>query len=191
MKSALTILLLGLVGFPGSVAVHGEALLEPPGQRRHLGFVLAQGPSGEPQPVLPGYSREQGTLDGEFVLAQGSSGEPQPVLPGYSREQGALDGEIAAEFKGTRWWWVSGFVCGFSIVGLFVCDGYTPSEGSVTKKEYQAIRGRGVEYVQGYREGHGRHFRKRRAESRDDGFFWGLVSVLGVVAVKGTLGVLD
>ncbi len=163
MKSALTILLLGLVGFPGSVAVHGEALLEPPGQRRHLGFVLAQGPSGEPQPVLPGYSREQGTLDGE----------------------------VAAEFKGTRWWWVSGFVCGFSIVGLFVCDGYTPSEGSVTKKEYQAIRGKGIEYVQGYREGHGKHLRKRRAESRDDGFFWGLVSVLGVVAVKGTLGVLD
>lgn len=163
MKSAVAILVIGFVSVPLAAPVHGEALLEPPGERRHLGFVLAQGPSGEPQPVLPGYSREQGTLDGE----------------------------VAAEFKGTRWWWVSGFVCGFSIVGLFVCDGYTPSEGSVTKKEYQAIRGRGIEYVQGYREGHGKHLRKRRAESRDDGFFWGLVSVLGVVAVKGTLGVLD
>ena len=163
MKSAVAILVIGFVSVPLAAPVHGDVRLEPPGERRHLGFVLAQGPSGEPQPVLPRYSREQGTLDGE----------------------------VAAEFKGTRWWWVSGFVCGFSIVGLFVCDGYTPSEGSVTKKEYQAIRGRGIEYVQGYREGHGKHLRKRRAESRDDGFFWGLVSVLGVVAVKGTLGVLD
>ena len=163
MKSAVAILVIGFVSVPLAAPVHGKPRLEPPGERRHLGFVLAQGPSGEPQPVLPGYSREQGTLDGE----------------------------VAAEFKGTRWWWVSGFVCGFSIVGLFVCDGYTPSEGSVSKKEYQAIRGRGIDYVQGYREGHGRHLRRRRAESRDDGFFWGLVSVLGVVAVKGTLGVLD
>ena len=163
VKPALAILLFGLVGFSGSVPVHGEARLEPPGERRHLGFVLAQGPSGE----------------------------PQPVLPASTRDQGALDGEMAAEFKGTRWWWLSGYVCGFSIVGLLVCDGFTPSEGSISKKEYEAVRGRGIDYVQGYREGHGKHLRKRRAESRDDGFFWGLVSVLGVVAVKGTLEVLD
>ena len=163
MKPALTILLLGLVGLPGSVPVHGEARLEPPEKRRHLGFVLAQGPSGE----------------------------PQAVLPGHSRDQGALEGEMAAEFKGTRWWWLSGYVCGFSIVGLLVGDGFTPSKGSISKKEYEAIRRKGIEYVQGYREGHGRHLRKRRAESRDDGFFWGLVSVLGVVSVKATLEVLD
>ena len=163
MKPALAVLLLGLVGFPGSLPVHGEARLEPPGERRHLGFVLAQGPSGDPQPVLPGYTRDQGTLDGEMT----------------------------AEFKGTRWWWLSGYVCGFSIVGLLVCDGFTPSDGVMSKEEHKAIRGKSIEYVQGYRHGHRRHLRKRRTESRDDGFFWGLVSVLGVAAVKGTIEVLD
>ena len=164
MKPMSTVLaLLGLLSLTGQLPVHGEAELKPPGERRHLGFVLAQGPSGE----------------------------PQPVLPGYSRDQGALDGEMAAEFKGTRWWWLSGYVCGFSIVGLFLCDGFTPSDGSISKKTYEAIRGKGIEYVHGYREGHGRHFRKSRAESRDDGFFWGLVSVLGVMSVKATLSVLD
>ena len=163
MKSALAILVIGLVSVQSAVPVHGEARFEPPGERQHLGFVLARGPSGE----------------------------PQAVMPGYTRDQAVLEGEMAAEFKGTRWWWLSGYVCGFSFVGLFVCDGYTPSSGSVSKKEYESIRERGVEYVQGYREGHGRHLRKRRAESRDDGFFWGLVSLLGVVAVKGTLAFVD
>ena len=163
MKSALAILLLGLVGFPGSVPVHGEALLEPPGQRRHLGFVLAQGPSGE----------------------------PQAVLPGYSRDQGALDGEMAAEFKGTRWWWLSGYVCGFSIVGLLLGHEFIPRYASISRKEYGAIRGKGIEYVQGYRDGHEKHLRRKRGASQRHGSFWGLVTVLGVVSVKGTLEVLD
>ena len=165
MKSALPVLLLGLVGFPGSVPVQGEARLEPPGERRHLGFVLAQGPSGE----------------------------PQPVLPGYTRERGAFDGEMAAEFKGTRWWWLSGYVCGFSIVGLLVQSEYFAdrSDAALSRKEYKAIRERGIEYVQGYREGYGERLRKRREASNTDGSFWGLVSVLGVVAVKSTLEVLD
>ncbi len=163
MKPMSMVLLLGLLSLTGLLPVHGEAQLKPPGERRHLGFVLAQGPSGE----------------------------PQPVLPGYSRDQGVLDGEMAAEFKGTRWWWLSGYVCGFSIVGLLVCDGYTPSVGSIAKKEYEAIRGKSIEYVQGYREGHGKRLRKRRVESRNDGFFWGLVSVLGVVAATATLEFID
>ena len=165
MKPAWSILLLGLVGFPASVPVHGEARLEPPGERRHLGFVLAQGPSGE----------------------------PQPVLPAYSREQGALDGEMAAEFKGTRWWWLSGYVCGFSIVGMLVQSEYFAdrSDASISRKEYEAIQGQGVDYVQGYREGYGRHLRKRREASNTDGSFWGLVTVIGVFSVKATLTLVD
>ena len=181
MKPALAIVLIGLVGFPGAVPVHGEARLEPPGERRHLGFVLAQGPSGEPQAVLPGSTRAQGDLDGEMAAE----------FKRLRRIQGNLDGEMAAEFKGTRWWWLSGYVCGFSIVGLLVCDGFTPSEGAISKKEHEAIRGKDIAYVQGYRQGHRRHLRKRRVESRDDGFFWGMVSVLGVAAVKGTLEAFD
>ena len=164
MKSALPVLLLGLVGFPGSVPVHGEARLEPPGERRHLGFVLAQGPSGE----------------------------PQPVLPGYTRDQGAFDGEIAAEFKGTRWWWLSGYVCGFSIVGLlFVDDVLVPRDASISRKEYEDIRGKGIEYVQGYREAYGRHVRKKRTARHNHGSFWGFVTVLGVFSVKTTLALID
>ncbi len=162
MKPALTILLLGLVSWPGPAPVHGEAQLEPPGERRHLGFVLAQGPSGE----------------------------PQPVLPGYSRDQGAFDGEMSAEFKGTRWWWLSGYVCGFSIVGLLFED-LIPSDAAVSKKEYEAVRGRGIEYVHGYREGYGRNLRKRRGASHRHGSFWGLVTALGVVSVKATLDLID
>ena len=165
MKPALTVLLLGLVCFPGSVPVHGEARLEPAGERRHLGFLLAEGPSGE----------------------------PQAVLPGYTREQGAFDGEIAAEFKGTRWWWLSGYVCGFSIVGLVLSseEVAAPTGVSISRKEYVAIRERGIEYVQGYREGYQRHLRKRRAASHNDGSFWGFVTVLGVISVKATLAVVD
>ena len=44
---------------------------------------------------------------------------------------------------------------------------------------------------QGYREGHGKRLRKRRVESRNDGFFWGLVSVIGVVAATATLEFID
>ena len=163
MKPALLVLVLGLVSWPGPAPVHGEAQLEPPEKRRHLGFVLAQGPSGE----------------------------PQAVLPASTRDQGALDGEMAAEFKGTRWWWLSGYVCGFSIVGLLVGDGFTPSKGSISKKEYEAIGGKGIEYVQGYREAYGRHLRKRRTARHNHGSFWGFVTVLGVVSVKATLEVLD
>ena len=162
MKPALAILLLGLV-WPGPGPVHGEARLEPPGERRHLGFVLAQGPSGE----------------------------PQAVLPGLTRDQGAFDGEMAAEFKGTRWWWLSGYVCGFSIVGLLMDDSFIPSEGSISKKKYGAIRGKGIEYVQGYRAGYKKHLRKRRGASYNHGSFWGFVTVLGVLSVKTTLGLID
>ena len=163
MKPMSMVLLLGLLSLTGLLPVHGEAQLKPPGERRHLGFVLAQGPSGE----------------------------PQPVLPGYSREQGALDGEMAAEFKGTRWWWLSGYVCGFSIVGLLVNESLIPSDASISKKEYKAIRDKGTEYVQGYREGYGRHLRKRRQARHDHGLFWGLVTVLGALSVKATFDLLD
>ena len=163
MKPALTVLLLGLVGFPGSVPVQGEARLEPPGERRHLGFLLAEGPSGE----------------------------PQAVLPGYTRDQGAFDGEIAAEFKGTRWWWLSGYVCGFSIVGLLVGNDFIPRYASISRKEYEAIQGKGIEYVQGYRNGYQKHLRRRRGASLRHGSFWGFVTVLGVISVKATLAVVD
>ncbi len=165
MKPALTILLLGLVSWPGPAPVHGEAQLEPPGERRHLGFVLAQGPSAE----------------------------PRAAMPGYSRDQGAFDGEMSAEFKGTRWWWLSGYVCGFSIFGLMVSseEFAAPDGPSMPKKEYEVMRERGIEYVQGYREAYGRQLRKRRGASHNDGSFWGFVTVLGVISVKGTLALLD
>ncbi len=164
MKPALLVLVLGLVSWPGPAPVHGEAQLEPPGERRHLGFVLAQGPSGE----------------------------PRAAMPGYSRDQGAFDGEMSAEFKGTRWWWLSGFVSGFSIVGLvLVDDALVPRDASISRKEYEAIRGEGIEYVQAYREGYRRHLRKRRAASHNHGSFWGFVTVLGVVSVKAALALLD
>ncbi len=140
---------------------------------------------------IPEYPQERRHLG--FVLAQGPSGEPQAALSEYTKAQGLLDGEIAAGFKGTKWWWLSGYISGFSIIGLVVQSEYFAdrSDASLSKEEYQAIRGKGIDYIEGFRYGYQEHIRERREASNVDGAFCGLSTVIGVLTVSAVLIIVD
>ena len=145
----------------------------------------------EPRFGVPELPREPRQLG--FVLAQGLSGEQQAVLPGYTREQGLFDGEMEAEFKGTKRWWLSGYISGLSIVGLVVQSEYFAdrSDASLSKEAYQAIRRKGINYIEGFRNGYKKRIREKREASNTDGSFWGIGTLTGVLTASAILLIVD
>ena len=161
MRSSRWVLVLGLLSLPGKVPVQAEARLAEAEERRHLGF----------------------------ILAQGASGETQPVLPRYTRDQGLLDGRLAAEFKGkqTRWFW-AGYLSGFSTLGLLQFSDFAArSDTPLEQQDYRAVKEKGHDYVGGFREGYQTQIRARRKASVEEGRLWGICSLTGVL----TLIVID
>ena len=168
MKMSPMIFVLGVLHVTWNVPLQAEprfGVPELPGERIHLGF----------------------------VLAQGLLGEQRAVLSEYTREQGLLDGELEAEFKGTKWWWLSGYISGLSIVGLVVQSEYFAdrSDASLSKEVYQAIRGKGTDYIEGFRNGYTKRIREKREASNTDGSFWGIGTLTGVLTASAILLMVD
>ena len=166
MKPMSMVLLLGLLSLTDSLPVHGEA--------RNSNHPARGGTWASCWPrVRPG--------------------KHSPSCRDTRGTRASLDGEMAAEFKGTRWWWLSGYVCGFSIVGLLVCD-VTTLRASASICE-EGVRGHpGKEHR--VRPGlPGRPWeaspQEESGEAATMASFWGLVSVLGVVAATATLEFID
>ena len=139
------------------VSVQAETYFGFPQKRRHLGFILAQGPSGK----------------------------TQAALPEYTRDRGLLDGELAAEFKGIekRWFW-GGYLSGFSTLGLFEFTGFAAkSDAPLTEMDYRTIQGKGHDYIEGFREGYQKHIRERRKAIVEEGRLWGICTLTGILTL--------
>ncbi len=196
MKMSPMIFVLGVLHVTWNVPVEAEprfGVPEFPQERKHLGFVLAQGPSGEHQAALPEYTRDQGLLDGE--LAAEFKGTKRWWLSGYISGLGivGLVGLGVAELKGTNWWWLSGHLIGYGIMGLVVQNEFFAgsSDAPLSKEAYQTIRGKGNGYVEGFRDGYHRRIRERREASNRDGSFWGIGTVTGVLTAGAILMMVD
>ena len=196
MKLSPMIFVLGVLHVSGKDPVQAEpkfGVPEFPQERRHLGFVLAHGPSGEQQAVLPGYTREQGVLDGE--LEAEFKGTKRWWLSGYISGLSivGLVGLGVAELTGTNWWWLSGHMIGYGIMGLVVQNEYFAgsSYAPLSKEAYQAIRGKGNGYVEGFRDGYQRRIRERREASNRDGSFWGIGTVTAALTASAILLMVD
>ena len=195
MKLSPVIFVLGVLNVSGKDPVQAEPRFGIPEflqERKHLGFVLAQGPSGEQQAALPEYTRDQGLFDGE--LAAEFKGTKRWWLSGYISGLGIVGVvKSVAELKETRWWWLSGHIIGFSIMGLLLQSEYFAgsSDAPLSKETYQAIRGKGNGYIEGFRDGYQRRIRERREASNRDGSFWGIGTVTGVLTAGAILMMVD
>ena len=157
MKLPPTIFVLIFLNVLGQGPVQAKTWFEFPQERRHLGFVLAQGPSGE----------------------------SQAALPEYRKARGLLDGKLAAEFKGIegRWFW-AGYLSGFSTLGLFEFTGFAAkSDAPLKEGEYRAIQGKGHDYIEGFREGYQKHIRARRKARVEEGRLWGICTLTGILTL--------
>ena len=174
MKLSRVIFVLGVLNVSGNLPLQAEprfGVPELPRERRQLGFVLAQGPSGEQQAVLPGFTRVQGVLDGE--LEAEFKGTKWWWLSGYISGLGivGLVGLGVAELTGTKWWWLSGHMIGYGIMGLVVQSEFFAgsSDAPLSKEVYRTIGGKGNGYIEGFRDGYKKLIRERREASNRDG----------------------
>ena len=157
IKFCISLFVLSFLNGWVPVSVQAETYFEIHQERRQLGFVLAQGPSGE----------------------------PQAALPEYTRARGLLDGKLAAGFKGIegRWFW-AGYLSGFSTLGLFETTGFAEkSDAPLAEMDYRAIEGKGRDYIEGFLEGYQKHMRERRKASVKEGRLWGICTLTGTLTV--------
>ena len=161
MKLAPMIFVLIFLNVLEQHPVQAEIYFEFPQERRHLGFILAQGPSGK----------------------------PQAALPEYTRGRGLLDGELAAESKRVeeRWFW-AGYFSGFSTLGLLKFPPLSESSDTpLSAEEYQPIQGKGQDYIEGFRESYQKHIRAKRKAHVEEGKFWGICTLAGTATVGALL----
>ena len=196
MKLSPLIFVLGVLNVSGILPLQAEPRFGVPElsrERRQLGFVLAQGPSGEQQAVLPGYTREQGLFDGEMEAE--FKGTKRWWLSGYISGLSivGLVGLGVAELTGTNWWWLSGHMIGYGIMGLVVQNEFFAgsSDAPLSKEAYQAIRGKGNGYIEGFRDGYQRRIRARREASNRDGSYWGIGTVTAALTASAILLIVD
>ena len=196
MKLSPVIFVLGVLHVTWNLPLQAEprfGVPELPRERMHPGFVLAQGLSGEQQAVLPGYTREQGLLDGE--LEADFKGTKWWWLSGYISGLSivGLVGLGVAELTGTNWWWLSGHMIGYGIMGLVVQNEFfaSSSDAPLSKEAYQTIRGKGNGYIEGFRDGYQRRISERREASNRDGSYWGIGTVTAALTASAILMMVD